>query len=87
MNTTTESNRKRRSEDEMIADLQAKISEIEERKKLREIKLSPVAKDFERFKKHASRFVQACVDEHRNDLANSVLALINTLERQVHESN
>ena len=40
-------------------------------------------KDFDRFKKHANKFVQSCVDHGRNDLANSVMALINTVERQV----
>lgn len=75
--------RTRRTEDEQIADLQKKIEEIEQRKRQQEARTSPVRKDFDRFKKHASKFVQACVDQGRNDVANSVLALMNTVERQV----
>lgn len=75
--------RTRRTEDEQIADLQLKIQELEERKRRMEAKTSPVRKDFDRFKKHANKFIQSCVDHGRNDLANSVMALINTVERQV----
>lgn len=67
----------------MIAELEERIRLIEERKKRKEIRESPVAKDFERFKKHAAKFVQSCVDNERNDIANSTLALMNTIERQV----
>ena len=75
--------RARRTEDEQIADIQRKIQALEERKRQMEVKTSPVRKDFDRFKKHANRFTQCCVDHGRNDLANSVMALINTVERQV----
>jgi len=81
--TSPKGRRTRRTEDEQIADLQRKIQELEERKRRMEAKASPVRKDFDRFKKHANKFVQSCVDHGRNDLANSVLALINTVERQV----
>ena len=67
----------------MIAELQAKIEAVEERMKKRETKSSPLNKDFERFKKHASKFVQACVDNDRSDIANSVLGVMNVVERQV----
>lgn len=86
MSTPTPTTRKRRSEDELIAELQAKIADIEKRKRLREVKASPLVKDFERFRKHADRFIQACADEDRTDISNSVLALLNTVERQVHDS-
>ncbi len=75
----------RRSEDEMIADLQAKIDAVESRIKERESRSSPVAKDFERFKKQAARFVQACFDNGRGDVANSVLGVLNVVERQVKD--
>lgn len=78
--------RARRTEDEQIADLQRKIQELEDRKQRMAAKTSPVRKDFDRFKKHANKFVQSCVDHGRNDLANSVMALINTVERQVDAS-
>jgi molecular chaperone GrpE (heat shock protein) len=85
MTTTKKRAYRRRSEDEQIAELEAKIREIEERKKRREVKESPLAKDFSRFKKHLTKFSQSCVDHGRNDVANSVLGLMNTIERQILE--
>lgn len=82
-NPSPRARRTRRTEDEQIADIQRKIQALEERKRQMEAKTSPVRKDFDRFKKHANRFTQSCVDHGRNDLANSVMALINTVERQV----
>ena len=66
----------------MIAEIEERIRMIEERKRLKEHRESPVSKEFDRFKKHASKFIQSCVDNERNDIANSVLGLLNTIERQ-----
>ena len=66
----------RRTEDQQIADLESKIRAVEERMKRKEIRASPIHKEFARFKKQAARFVQACADEDRNDIANSILSLI-----------
>jgi len=85
MTTTQKRSHRRRTEDEQIADLEAKIRQIEERKKRKEAKESPLAKDFMRVKKHLTKFSQSCVDNGRNDIANSVLGLMNTIERQVVE--
>ncbi|QDV06257.1 hypothetical protein Poly30_17650 [Planctomycetes bacterium Poly30] len=74
----------RRSEDQLIEDLESKIREVEERMKRREVKSSPLHKEFERFKKQAARFVQACADEKRQDIANSVLGVLSVTERQVN---
>ena len=74
----------RRTEDQQIADLQTKIREVEERMKRKEIESSPLHKEFARFKKHAARFAQACTDEDRTDIANSVLGVLAVTERQVN---
>ena len=68
------------------AELQAKISEIEERKKRREVMQSPLLKDFDKFKKQAAKFTQACMDEGRKDVANSMMALMATMERQIKQT-
>ena len=73
----------RRSEDQQIADLESKIREVEERMKRKELRSSPIHKEFARFKKHAARFVQACADEGRPDITNSVLGVLAVTERQV----
>ena len=73
----------RRNEDEMIADLEAKILRVENRIKKREKTASPLYKDFERFKKQAARFTQACMDNQRADIVNTVLGAMNVVERQV----
>ena len=74
----------RRTEDQQIEDLQTKIREVEERMKRREIQSSPLHKEFARFKKHAARFAQACTDENRADISNSVLGVLSVTERQVN---
>ena len=86
MAATSTTKRPRKTEDELIAEYQAKIARIEERKRQEEVRSSPVLKNFEKFKKQAAKFAQACVDHDRQDVANSALALINTIERQVKES-
>lgn len=84
--STTNRNGKRRSEDEMIAELEAKIEAVQERMKEREVKASPLNKDFGRFKKHAAKFIQACVENGRQDVANSLLGVMNVVERQVADA-
>ena len=73
----------RRTEDQLIEDLESKIREVEQRMKRKEFKASPLHKEFERFKKHAARFVQACADEKRQDIANSVLGVLSVTGKQV----
>lgn len=74
------------TEDEKIAALNAKIAELEKRQQLQEIRQSPLKKDFDRFKKHADKFVQSCIDNDRQDIANSVLGVVNVTKRQVEET-
>lgn len=75
----------RRTEDDKIAELHEKIRAVEERMKRKEVAESPLRKDFERFKKHAAKFTQACVDADRSDIANTVLGAVNVAESQVND--
>ena len=86
MTVTGTTKRRRKTEDELIAEHKAKIAMIEEKMRNEELRSSPVIKDFEKFKKLAAKFAQTCVDNERQDVANSALALINTIERQVKNS-
>lgn len=86
MTATSTTKRPRKTEDQLIAEYQAKIARIEERKRHDEMRSSPALKSFEKFKKQAAKFAQACVDDDRQDVANSTLALLSTIERQVKES-
>ena len=86
MTPKTANRRKRRSEEELIEELEAKIREVEARKERRRRRAeSPIAKDFERLKRHMAKFTQACVDNDRNDIANSVMGFMTILERQAKE--
>lgn len=78
--------RKRRNEQELIEELEAKIKEVQTRRERRIRRTeSPIAKDFERLKKQMARFVQACMDNQRADIANSALGFMTVLERQSRE--
>ena len=72
----------RRSDDQIIEDLESRIRELEDRKKNREQKASPVMKELPKLKKKLSSFAQLCVDSGRQDLANTILGFMSTLELQ-----
>lgn len=72
----------RRSDDQIIASLEEKIREIEERRESRERRDSPVLKELPKLKKKLGGFAQLCVDHQRQDLANTVLGFLATLELQ-----
>lgn len=73
----------RRSEDEMISDLEDKIRQVESRMKRREQRDQPVHRSFAKFKKQASAFAQAALDEQRTDVANTVIGMLGVVERQL----
>ncbi|MFT4648433.1 MAG: Mg2+ and Co2+ transporter CorA [Glaciecola sp.] len=75
-------NYKRRTSAEVIEDLQNKIQAIEVRVEAKKRKDLPVLREFSKVKKSLGKFAQTCVDHDRNDLSNSVLAFLSTLERQ-----
>ncbi|MDG1491202.1 MAG: hypothetical protein P8R43_04875 [Planctomycetota bacterium] len=75
--------RARRSEDEMISDLEAKISEVESRMKRKEQRDQPVHRSFAKFKKQASAFAQTALDDQRTDVANTVIGMLGVVQRQL----
>jgi hypothetical protein len=75
--------RSRRTEDEMISDLEAKIREVESRIKRKEQRDQPVHQGFARFKKQASAFAQTALDGQRTDVANTVIGMLGVVERQL----
>ncbi len=72
----------RRSEEELIADLETKIKSIEHRVVARQRKDSAVLKEFPKVKRKLASFSQLCMDHQREDLSNTILAFLTTLENQ-----
>ncbi len=76
----------RRSDDEVIGDLQAKIDKIEARLVARQRKDSPVLKEIPKVKRQLAKFAQLCMDHDRKDLANTVMAFLSTIDVQARQS-
>ncbi len=79
----------RRSDEEVIGDLQDKIARIEARLVARQRKDSPVLKEVPKVKRQLAKFAQLCMDHDRKDLANTVMAFLSTVDvqaRQIQES-
>ncbi|MBK7874375.1 MAG: hypothetical protein IPJ77_01225 [Planctomycetes bacterium] len=72
---------KRRSEEEKIAELEAKIQELKLRAELKQRKDGPVLKELRKVKKSLVRFVQTAYDCERGDLATMTEAFLAGLER------
>jgi hypothetical protein len=75
----------RRSDDERIADLQAKIDELQGRIKKKERKDLPVLREVPRIQARLRKFVQLALDHGRHDLANSAMAYVAGLERALED--
>ena len=75
----------RRSDDQIINDLQGRIKQLEERIEARKRTDSPVLKEIPKVKKTLARFAQLCMDNHRGDLSNTILAFLSTLESQARQ--
>ena len=75
----------RRSDDELIADYEAKIRDLEKRMQAKVRPDAPVLKDLPKFRRHLGKFSQFCMDHGRADLSNSILAFISTFELQAKE--
>lgn len=72
----------RRSDDEIIGDLQARIETIQARIQARERRDSPVLREVPKIKRTLARFAQLCMDHDRKDISNTALAFLATLEQQ-----
>ena len=76
----------RRTDDEIIQELQAKIAQIQQRMAARERKDSPVLKQIPRIRRSLQKFAQLAVDHGREDISNSTLMFLAGLERLAHEA-
>ena len=76
---------KRRTDEEIVADLEAKIAELKQRQEQKERPDQAVLKELPKFRKKAAAFAQTCIDNGRGDVGNSVLAFLTVLERQANE--
>ena len=72
----------RRTDNEIIGELQDRIKKIESRVEERQRKDSPVLKEIPKVKRVLAKFAQTCTDHQRGDLSNTVLAFLATMERQ-----
>jgi hypothetical protein len=76
---------RRRSEDELIADYEAKIRQLEQKVEAKVRPDAVVLKDMPKMKRHLGKFSQLCMDNGRADLSNSILAFLATFEMQANQ--
>ena len=76
----------RRTEEEQIAELEAKITKIKERQEAKLRKDSQVVKKWGRMKANLIKFSQLAMDHDRADVANSVTAFLAGTDRLVNET-
>ena len=75
----------RRSDDQIIDELQNRIQEIEKRIESKTRTDSQVLKEIPKLRRNLARFAQVCMDNRRHDLSNTVMAFLATLENQARE--
>ena len=73
----------RRSDEQIIDELQSRIKKIEQRIEARRRKDSPVLKEVPKIRRALAKFGQLCMDHDRKDISNTVTVFLATLENQV----
>lgn len=71
----------RRTDQELIEELQDKIQKVQQRLESRQRKDSAVLKELPKVQRSLRRFAQLAVDHGREDLSNSTMAFLAGLER------
>ncbi|MFT7668855.1 MAG: hypothetical protein ACI8X5_001555 [Planctomycetota bacterium] len=71
----------RRSDEQLISDLQDKLKRVEARVEARERPDAPVLKEITKVSRTLQRFAQLATDCDRGDLSNMTLAFLSGLER------
>jgi molecular chaperone GrpE (heat shock protein) len=74
----------RRSDEELIDELQKKIADIKNRVERSKRQDSAVVKEFPKLQRRLRDFAQIAADNGREDVANSTTAFLAGLERSVH---
>jgi hypothetical protein len=75
----------RRTDEDRIKELEAKIAEIREREDTKKRKESPILRDADKLQRRLRKFAQLSAENDRLDIANSVTAWIASLERMVRD--
>lgn len=75
----------RRSDEEIIEDLQGRIRQLEKKMEAKQRPDAAVVRDLPKLKKQLSKFAQTCMDNGRKDLSNSLLAFMTTFELQAKD--
>lgn len=83
METAAKRTYTRRSEDERIAELNAKIEKIKQRLEQKQQKDSPVMREMAKVQRVLRKFAQTALDHGRADLANSTQAFAAGLDRSL----
>lgn len=86
MATTTKRNYQRRSDEDRISELTAKLEKIKQRMEMKTRKDSPVLREVTKVQRVLRKFAQTAIDHGREDLANSTQAFAAGLERSVGAS-
>lgn len=84
METTASTDRrryKRRTDEERIQDLEARIADLKARQTAKEKKANPVVKEIPKIQRRLRKFAQFAMDHNRPDIANSTTAFNAGLER------
>jgi hypothetical protein len=71
----------RRSDEELIADLEGKIRQVQQRMESKQRRDSAVLKELPKIQRSLRRFAQLATDHGREDLSNSTIAFLAGLER------
>ncbi len=83
MPTQSKRNYQRRSDEDRISELTAKLEKIKQRLEMKSRKDSPVLREVTKVQRVLRKFAQTALDHGREDLANSTQAFAAGLERSV----
>ena len=81
----TKRNYNRRTDNEIIADLEAKISQLQKKIDAKQRPDEPVVKELPKIRRKLAQFSQLCMDHGRGDVSNSVMAFLSMLETQLRD--
>ncbi len=84
MSQSTKRSYNRRSEEQLIADLEAKMLELRRRVEAKSRQDQALVKELPKLQRRLRDFAQLAADHAREDIANSTLAFMAGLERMAH---
>jgi hypothetical protein len=83
MSTQSKRNYQRRTDEDRISELTAKVEKIKQRMEMKSRKDSPVLREVTKVQRVLRKFAQTALDHGREDLANSTQAFAAGLERSL----